>query len=109
MKRRLRSAFAPMVSATALEEQKHNSTCRIVDNAKAAEPAMSLYVQVFGRRPPQRVEGFVMPASKNLHKSRSLSHSIASLSTRASALRWSCTCPNSDKAQQLSRSLASQS
>src|SRR5713226_5774511 len=24
---------------------------------------------LFGRRPPQRVEGFVMPASKNLHKS----------------------------------------
>jgi len=24
-------------------------------------------VQVFGRRPPQPVEGFVMPASKNLH------------------------------------------
>src|SRR5207249_2782244 len=23
---------------------------------------------LFGRRPPQRVEGFVMPASKNLHR-----------------------------------------
>jgi hypothetical protein len=43
MKRRLRSAFAPLVSATALEDQKHNSTCRIVYNAKAAGPAMSLY------------------------------------------------------------------
>jgi hypothetical protein len=43
MKRRLRSAFAPMVSAKALEEQKHDSTCRIVDKAKAAEPAMSLH------------------------------------------------------------------
>src|SRR6266481_4351820 len=26
---------------------------------------------LFGRRPPQRVEGFVMPASKNLHNSGS--------------------------------------
>ena len=25
---------------------------------------------LFGRRPPQRVEGFVMPASKNLHNVR---------------------------------------
>jgi hypothetical protein len=25
---------------------------------------------LFGRRPPQRAEGFVMPASKNLHKGR---------------------------------------
>jgi hypothetical protein len=25
---------------------------------------------LFGRRPPQRVEGFVMPASKNLHNKR---------------------------------------
>src|SRR5713101_670580 len=30
---------------------------------------------LFGRRPPQRVEGFVMPASKNLHNS---GHSITS-------------------------------
>jgi hypothetical protein len=26
-------------------------------------------VQVFGRPPQERVEGFVIPASKNLHKS----------------------------------------
>jgi hypothetical protein len=25
---------------------------------------------LFGRRPPQGVEGFVMPASKNLHNKR---------------------------------------
>ena len=30
----------------------------------------SAFVQVFGRRPPQRVEGFVMPASKNLYNNR---------------------------------------
>jgi hypothetical protein len=35
---------------------------------------MSLRVQVFGRRPPQRVEGVIMPASKNLHISGLATH-----------------------------------
>jgi hypothetical protein len=32
---------------------------------------------LFGRRPPQRVEGFVMPASKNLHITGSQLISVA--------------------------------
>jgi len=38
--------------------------------AHEANPS-SAVVQVFGRRLPQRVESFVMPASKNLHRSGS--------------------------------------
>src|SRR5882757_2017267 len=37
--------------------------------AGAPLPAISSLLALFGRRPPQHVEGFVMPASKNLHNS----------------------------------------
>jgi hypothetical protein len=47
-------------------------------NPHSARGAAPAYVPrfralaLFGRRPQERVEGFVMPASKNLHKSRQM-------------------------------------
>ena len=45
---------------------------RLNETASESSISKSGAVQVFGRRTPQRVEGFVIPASKNLHTSRPL-------------------------------------
>jgi len=58
----------------------------LADNGKSAR-TMSASVLVFGRRPPQRVEGFVMPASKNQNMKR---HSLPQVRTLLLEVAWGC-------------------
>jgi hypothetical protein len=84
--------FAPralprfIIVPTSSDSPRRGSNKRLFAAAHA-----SAIVQVFGRRPQERVDRSVKPASENLHRSGNANYSIARLGSCSSCLaRFSC-------------------